>query len=109
MLRLMTACRVPLATDGPLRDSSGNLLRISPQELLRGPTMPRVELFLLQFSQDHEVTVEEVDIMIQAYMGLLSQEPTLARALKSRAQIIIQRFGTPDAVKLAKEAGLLDK
>ena len=56
----------------------GSLLR--PQELLRAPSAPRVEQFLLQFSQDHEVTLDEVDIMLTAYAGL---DNILGRALKS--------------------------
>lgn len=106
MYKLFTLAPVLRAIDGPLTDSSGNILKITPQELLRAPSAPRVEQFLLQFSQDHEVTVEEVDIMLTAYTGL---DGILGRALKSRAQIIIQRFGTEDARQKAQQSGLMDR
>lgn len=106
---MLTCFKLPLclyAGEDPPAGIPASKPKISLEDLLRAPTMPRVEMFLLQFSADHEVTIDEVEVMAAAFKGL---DAVLGRALRGRAKIIIDRFGTDEAKELARDAGLLDK
>ena len=102
---MLSYCRPRLCLadgGGPATDGAG--LKISAEDLLREPTVQRVQSFLLQFSDDHEVSPDEVAIIARVYRGL---PDSLARTLQMRAKILIDRFGPDESRGLARETGLL--